>query len=260
MSDKLSTFVLVHGAWCGGWVWREVADRLRANGHHVYTPTLTGQGERSHLLSPQINLTTHITDVVNLIKWEQLSNIVLVGHSYGGMVVSGVTEKVAGGTIGSIVFLDAAVPSDAQSLYDFLGAPMVPEGIVPPPAINPQGRPHTSLENLDRLRSLLSPQSRACFAEKVRLTGALDRIPIKTCIEALVKAGPGPANSPTAASRPIRPGATRRLIAATTPCLSYPTRPRQPLNAPQWLESYSALTISSVIFLASPNSIIVLSR
>ena len=125
-----ATFVLVHGAWAGGWVWRGVADRLRANGHRVFTPTLTGLGERSHLLSPEVGLTTHITDIVNLIKWEELSNIVLVGHSYAGMVVSGVTDKVTDGVIGSIVFLDAAVPDDGQSMFDYLGAELPAGDIV----------------------------------------------------------------------------------------------------------------------------------
>ncbi len=193
-SESRATFVLVHGAFAGGWVWRGVADRLRANGHRVFTPTLTGLGERSHLLSPEINLTTHVLDVVNLIKWEELSSIVLVGHSYGGMVVSGVTEKVADGTIRSIVFLDAAVPEDGKSAYDTFGNTQAPETYVHPPTVKPEGRPHTTPEDLDRLRRLLTPQSSACFTEKLHLTGARERIPVKTFIEALAKARPGPAN------------------------------------------------------------------
>ena len=89
-----STFVLVHGAWHGGWCWVRVADRLRAQGHTVFTPTLTGLGERAHLFGPGITLATHITDVVNLIKWEGLSDVVLCGHSYGGFVVSGTREAL----------------------------------------------------------------------------------------------------------------------------------------------------------------------
>src|SRR5262245_2461238 len=79
-----NTFVLVHGAWHGGWCWRRVADLLEKRGHKVFTPTLTGLGERSHLLDAKVSLTTHITDIVNVIRWERLSDIVLVGHSYGG--------------------------------------------------------------------------------------------------------------------------------------------------------------------------------
>jgi len=102
------TFVLVHGAWHGGWCWRRVSDLLEKKGHKVFTPTMTGLGERCHLIDPKVNLATHITDIVNVIKWEGLKDIVLVGHSYGGSIISGVAEQ-ASDTIGSIVFLDAFV-------------------------------------------------------------------------------------------------------------------------------------------------------
>ncbi len=82
----MTDFVLVHGAWVGGWTWRENAQALRKAGHEAYTPTMTGLGERIHLMSPSINLDTHVTDIVNVIKHEELSDVVLVGHSYGGMV------------------------------------------------------------------------------------------------------------------------------------------------------------------------------
>src|SRR5262245_35158330 len=111
----VKTFVLVHGAWHGGWCWRRVTDLLEKKGHKVFTPTMTGLGERSHLIDPKINLATHITDIVNVIKWEGLKDIVLVGHSYGGSVVSGVAEQ-AGDAIGSIVFLDAFLPENGDSL------------------------------------------------------------------------------------------------------------------------------------------------
>ena len=103
------TFVLVHGAWHGGWCWRRVSDLLERQGHKVFTPTLTGLGERSHLMSKEIRLATHITDVVNHLKWEGLEGVVLCGHSYGGMVVSAVAEQMAD-KIASIVLLDAFVP------------------------------------------------------------------------------------------------------------------------------------------------------
>ena len=109
------TFVLVHGAWHGGWCWRRVSDLLERQGHKVFTPTLTGLGERSHLLGEGINVSTHVTDVVNVLKWEGLSNVVLCGHSYGGLVVSGVAEK-SHSAIGSIVFLDAFVPEHGDSM------------------------------------------------------------------------------------------------------------------------------------------------
>src|SRR5262249_36325421 len=108
-------FVLVHGGWLGGWCWRRVADRLRERGHVVFTPTLTGLGERSHLLSAGIDLDTHIADVVNVVKWERLNDVVLCGHSFSGFVISGVAEQIAP-AIRSIVFLDAFVPSDGDSI------------------------------------------------------------------------------------------------------------------------------------------------
>jgi pimeloyl-ACP methyl ester carboxylesterase len=113
----MANFVLVHGAWIGGWCWRPNAQALRKAGHEVFTPTLTGLGERSHLMSPSINLDTHIADIVNVIKHEELSDVVLVGHSYGGMVVTGVADTLAD-KIRSLVYLDAFVPESGQALVD----------------------------------------------------------------------------------------------------------------------------------------------
>jgi pimeloyl-ACP methyl ester carboxylesterase len=117
----MATFVLVHGAWRGSWVWKRVRRGLQALGHDVFTPTLTGVGERAHLLSPQVNLDTHIDDVVNLIQWEELSDVVLCGHSYGGCVISGVAHRVAD-RIGALVYLDAFVLEDGQCVHDALPA------------------------------------------------------------------------------------------------------------------------------------------
>ena len=115
----MSTFVLVHGAWHGSWCWKRIRKALQARGHEVFTPTLTGVGERSHLLSPRVNLDTHIEDVVNLIQWEELSDVVLCGHSYGGCVISGVADRLPD-RIGALVYLDAFILEDGQSLYDTL--------------------------------------------------------------------------------------------------------------------------------------------
>src|ERR1700687_4874334 len=112
------TFVLVHGAWHGGWCWRRVADLLERRGHKVFAPTLTGLGERSHLMSASINLDTHIADVVNVIKWEDLKGVCLVAHSYGGWPVSGAIEQTLD-RIGSVVYLDAFMPEDGQKGFDF---------------------------------------------------------------------------------------------------------------------------------------------
>ncbi|MEM8985714.1 MAG: alpha/beta fold hydrolase [Pseudomonadota bacterium] len=116
-SDREKTshvFVLVHGAWHGGWCWRHVKAVLQGQGHRVFTPTLTGLGERSHLFSAEIGLETHIQDLVNLIEWEELNNIVLVAHSYGGMPATGVVDRLKS-RIRHIVYLDAGVPTDGDS-------------------------------------------------------------------------------------------------------------------------------------------------
>ncbi len=110
----MATFVLVHGAFVGGFYWRSVRRRLQSAGHEVFTPTLTGAGERSHLLSPSVSLQTHITDIVNVLHYEDLSQVILVGHSYGGMVITGVAERVPE-RIAMLVFLDAAAPIDGQT-------------------------------------------------------------------------------------------------------------------------------------------------
>jgi pimeloyl-ACP methyl ester carboxylesterase len=111
------TFVLVHGSSAGGWCYRRVADLLERQGHKVFAPTLTGLGERSHLMSGMITLDTHITDVVNVIRWEGLEGIVLVGHSYGGWIISAVAERMEP-RIASIVFLDAFMPENGQRVLD----------------------------------------------------------------------------------------------------------------------------------------------
>src|SRR5262249_29327144 len=107
------TFVLIHGAWHGGWCWRRVADLLEKQGHKVFAPTLTGLGERSHLMSKDINLDTHIADVVNVIKWEDLNNVCLVAHSYGGWPGSRALEQV-GERVASGGFLDALLAGNGQ--------------------------------------------------------------------------------------------------------------------------------------------------
>lgn len=116
----MARYVLVHGGGHGGWCYQPVARLLRERGHEVYTPTLTGLGEREHLLSPTIDLDTHITDVVKLLQFEDLTEVILVGHSYGGMVVTGVADR-ATGRIRNLVFLDAAIPQNGQSLVDHAG-------------------------------------------------------------------------------------------------------------------------------------------
>lgn len=114
-----TTFVLVHGAWHGGWVWQTLAEHLRQQGHRVYTPTLTGLGERSHLLNENITLDTFITDIINLFKWEKLNNVVLLGHSFGGLVISGVADRVPE-SIRQLIYLDGFLVENDQSPFDTL--------------------------------------------------------------------------------------------------------------------------------------------
>ena len=115
----MTTFVLVHGAWHGSWCWKRVRGSLQRRGHDVYTPTLTGVGERSHLLGREVNLETHIVDVVNLIRWEDLDDVVLCGHSYGGCVVTGAADRIAD-RLRALVYLDAFVLENGESTYDVL--------------------------------------------------------------------------------------------------------------------------------------------
>src|SRR6516162_11931213 len=117
----MTTFVLVHGAWGGAHGFRTVRGPLRAAGHEVFTPSLTGIGERAHLASPQVDLTTHVSDVVNTILFEDLTDIVLLGYSYGGMVVTGALEHVAD-RVAHLVYLDAFLPANGESLDDLANA------------------------------------------------------------------------------------------------------------------------------------------
>lgn len=116
-------FVLVHGAWMGGWCWRDVAKILRAAGHQVFTPTMTGLGERAHLLNPSVRLSTFIDDVCAVIECEELRDVVLVGHSFGGMVVSGVADRI-GDAIKQLIYLDALIAQHGQAAIALL-PPMV---------------------------------------------------------------------------------------------------------------------------------------
>ena len=118
------TFVLIHGAWHGGWCWRFVRPLL--DRHQVFAPSLTGLGERKHLARPDVNLDTHINDVVNLLEMEDLRDVVLVGHSYGGMVVTGAADR-APSRIKRLVYLDAFVPEHGDSLNGLLPKALAPE-------------------------------------------------------------------------------------------------------------------------------------
>src|SRR5215204_1772421 len=114
---KVATYVLVPGAWLGGWAWQDVVARLRGKGHDVYPITLTGLGERVHLARPEVDLETHITDVVNTIQWNDLDDVILAGHSYAGIVVTGVADRIPN-QIQQLVYVDSAPLADGMAMID----------------------------------------------------------------------------------------------------------------------------------------------
>jgi pimeloyl-ACP methyl ester carboxylesterase len=183
------TYVLVAGGWHGGWCWRRVADLLEAQGHKVFAPTLTGIGERSHLLTKDVNLAMHIADVVNVIKWEGLKDIVLVGHSYAGFVIAGVAEEMQS-AIGSIVFIDSFVPENGGSLAELASqgvrdaiAVAAQKGDI---VLQPFPASGFRVGEKDRawVDAMCTPHPLATLRDKVSVTGALERIAKKTYVRA----------------------------------------------------------------------------
>ena len=170
----MATFVLVHGAWGGAHGFRHVRRLLGSHGHEVSTPSLTGIGERVHLVSPQVDLTTHVTDVVHHVQYEDLDSVVLVGFSYGGMVVTGALEHISD-RVRSLVYLDAFVPGDGDSVHSLLGAP--PRGPRRPGDPWLVDGPVRAYD--DPQEAAFSDQRRtqhpvACFDEPVRLARPLE--------------------------------------------------------------------------------------
>lgn len=141
-----TTFVIVHGAWGGSWAFKKTDSIMTAHGHTVYRPSLTGQGERVHLATQDVDLSTHVNDVVNMILFEDLKDIVLVGHSYGGMVITGVANRVPD-RIRKLIFLDAFVPNDGESVKSMQGAAfegmlrMEKDGYLVPPWVKADQKP-----------------------------------------------------------------------------------------------------------------------
>jgi len=208
----MSTYVLVHGAWGGSFGWRKVRPRLQAAGQQVFTPSLTGLGERAHLATPEVNLSTHIQDVSNAIWYEDLSDIILVGHSYGGMVVTGVADRMPE-RIQHLVYLDAFLPSDGQSLLDMAsgGGPPASTGWRVPPMQRTED-PHDPESEWNRVRRLDHP--RATFAERIKLTAPIESRPFSlTYIVATERPDPGPIFDHTAAGLRGNPRWTVREIA-----------------------------------------------
>ena len=117
----MATLLVAHGAWSAGWAWKKMRPLLRARGHEIFTPTYTGLGERVHLASPHVDLETHIADLLGVLQFEDLRAVVLIGHSYGGMVATAVADR-APERVAQLVYVDAFVPHDGQCLFDLLGA------------------------------------------------------------------------------------------------------------------------------------------
>jgi pimeloyl-ACP methyl ester carboxylesterase len=212
---EVATYVLVHGGGHGGWCYQRITPMLRSAGHAVYTPTLTGLGERAHLLRPDIDLDLHITDVVAVLQYEDLSNVVLVGHSYGGMVVAGVADR-ATDRVGHIVYLDAAIPVNGESLVDVAKAAMdatragarVVDGIelVLWPGTDPLNYYGvTDPDDIAWMKPKLTPHPWKCFEQPLRLSNgaAVQEIPrtIINCTSTMRMRDPGRMKRAVAADR-----------------------------------------------------------
>jgi len=185
--DGVNTYVLVHGAWHGGWCWRKVRAKLKASGADVHTPTLTGLGERAHLASREIGLDTHVADVVAVLESEDLSDVVLVGHSYGGIVVSAAADRAAA-RVARLVYLDAVVPRDGECLYDRAPphlkthfeeqARVAGEGWrVPASVMTPQFLGLKTEEDVHWVIPKLAPHPIRTFREAVRLSAQFPQMP-----------------------------------------------------------------------------------
>jgi pimeloyl-ACP methyl ester carboxylesterase len=186
----MATFVLVHGAWHGGWCWQRVANLLRGEGHEVFAPSLTGLGDRAHLLNAEINLSTHIDDIANTFGSYDLDDVVLCGHPYGGLVITGVADRIAD-SIRSLVYLDALVPEDGQSMFDTLPQDYVDmlgagaaegDGFSVPPMSGEQFGVNEA--DLAWMNGKCGNHPVACFTESLALTGDYQRITKRTYIMA----------------------------------------------------------------------------
>jgi len=174
----MATVVLAHGAWSAAWAWKKMRPLFRAAGHEFFSPTYTGLGERAHLARPEIDLSTHVQDVAAVLELEDLKDVTLLGHSYGGMVATGVADK-APGRIARVVYIDAFAPKDGQSLFDLLGpkgeahmrAGAAKDGDGWKLPLNPMP-PDTSPEDAAWAVPKRRPQPIRTFEEKIRLTSA----------------------------------------------------------------------------------------
>lgn len=180
MKSEPKTIVLVHGAFVGAWAVQRLAERLIQRGHRVHAPTLSGLGERSHLASCEIDLSTHVSDIVNEIRWKDLEDVVLVGMSYAGMVITGAAEEIAD-RLASIVYVDACLPADGQSFADFSGRQLTGK-LTPPPDMSIF--PFESDAEREWFASKQSPQPTATFTQKLHVTDGYLRAPVRIWVKA----------------------------------------------------------------------------
>ncbi len=182
------TFVLVHGAGHGAWAWRRVADLLRAAGHRVHAPSLTGLAERSHLMSCEITLETHIQDVTNLFKWEDIERATLVAHSYGGWVVTGAVQRLQA-HVAALAYVDAFLPEDGQRGYDLLNPQQKAQfdearakGEVSRPGPTSAALRIQRPEDAAWVDAHITPQPLGVSMQAVQINGAIERVPLKLYI------------------------------------------------------------------------------
>ena len=199
----MSTFLLVHGAWHSGRCWDRVVPRLEAAGHRVLAPSLTGYGDQAHLLSPEVGLGTHIDDVVRLLEDED--DVVLVGHSYAGMVISGAANRVPE-RIARLVFLDAMVPEDGETAADVIPVTkQLIDSAVDGWRVPPMGLfGVTDPDDVAWLRSMLSDQSVRCLTEPVRLDNPAAKAIPRTHIHCVGGEPSGITRRPVPAGEPVR--------------------------------------------------------
>jgi pimeloyl-ACP methyl ester carboxylesterase len=186
----MATIVIVHGGYHGGWRWKEVRLALQAAGHEVYSPTLTGLGERVHLATPEVGLDIHILDVANVLEYEDLRDVVPVGHSYGGMMITAVAERAAA-RLARLVYLDALLPRDGECLLDVL----TPEGRAEweaQPRLDADGWRIAPASPHD-WRSM--PMPLKTFRQPLRLTGSGGTVP-EAFVHCTEKPGRRPAGEP----------------------------------------------------------------
>jgi len=168
----MATFVVAHGAWSAGWGWKKMHPLLQARGHTLITPSYTGLGERSHLANATIDLDTHIADILGVLKFEDLNGVNLIGHSYGGMVATGVADR-ARARIARLIFIDAFAPNDGDSVMSILPESAraqrqaTADGMIPPGPMPPD----TPADDKAWAAPLRMPQPAKTFEQKLKLQG-----------------------------------------------------------------------------------------